>query len=241
MRVVVIGHPGAGKTAFLAGAYAALRRIAPLGLRARPRDHLRLRRAERRLARGRALAPTVRGHAYRFWLRPEGGRAVRVSWHDHPGGALTGDGAAGAAPALLADVLAAGAVIALVDAADLTRGAAYAESRVRPLAVLVRRRLLAPAAGPFALLVALAGAAAPGDLPVPFHALWSVAARTGTPAVAVRLGEGGVNRPQDCLLWCLAAAAPLPARVAPALTGLAWDREHRTTEDEPWTGFGPSS
>lgn len=270
VRIVVIGHPGAGKTALIARAYAGLRRAGRLPLQAGALDRLRLRRIERRLAAGRPPKPTARPHAYRFQVRPPGAAPVRFSVHDRPGADLTGPGRG-----LLEATLAADAVIAVVDRADLDRGARHAAGRVRPLVVLIRRRLLreGPARVLPLVLAVTGGPAGPDELLEPFRPLQEAAFLGGVSGVTVWLrdgrppgeqggdrtgdpgagpvdrigspGDGLAGRAEDCLLWCLRLAGSLPPGALPPVMGFPWPagRNARNTggEEGPWTGFSPSS
>ena len=222
MRVVVIGHRGAGKTALIASGIAGLRQLAGSQVRMSPPDRWRVQRTARQVAAGRPVPATRSARVIALTLAGDTRPALTVAIHDQAGDAV---GSADRPPArrLAADLAAADALIVVISAADLGQPGVRL-SRCRTLAVPVRRAA-APrdaAARLRAVAVAVTGVAedrdgALADLAAPFDGLeTSMSALVA--GATIGLSRGLAPLPAALpLLWCIsrwAAGSPGPAAAA---------------------------
>jgi hypothetical protein len=131
--IVLLGHPGAGKTALLGHAHAEL--STAIGLRADIGHGLR--RTVWAMRRGRAPAPTRGVRTVYFKL----GRFQELFCTDHAGALLTGSAGSKGTRALLAALDAAEAAMLVVDGTTLHEHPEVGVAQARRLVVALRRRL----------------------------------------------------------------------------------------------------
>ncbi|GIJ70521.1 hypothetical protein [Virgisporangium ochraceum] len=240
MRIVLLGHPGSGTTTLLTDARAALRDPAS-GVALRPRSPIGRWRLWTASRRARRPQRDERPRAYPMRLRHAGGGAV-VRVVDGGGGSVRGSSGTSGTRRLLAELAAADAIVAAVDATVLCDDPVLAASQVRTLVVLIRRRvteaLRHARSSPFPVVLALTGCERlplgrdPFDLDGPLRPLrigHRHEVRVAGVTVPLRADDPALARALP-LLWCLhhagsaAAGAVAAAGAAATFTPREWTR-----------------
>lgn len=120
MKIVMLGHSGAGKTTYLSLMYAEMQDgIADFRVRATDDAHHQQLLDDARLIRKSRYPPATRQRAsYDFALSYNGSKVLPFTWRDHRGGAASGRSADGAdVPQLTADLKEADGIVMFIDGA----------------------------------------------------------------------------------------------------------------------------
>jgi hypothetical protein len=120
VKIVMLGHTGAGKTTYLSLMYAEMQDgIAGFRIRATDNAHHRqLLQDAREILRSRYPPATRQRASYDFTLSYNGSEVLPFTWRDHRGGAASGRSADGAdVPQLTADLKEADGIVMFIDGA----------------------------------------------------------------------------------------------------------------------------
>lgn len=142
MKIVMLGHTGAGKTTYVSLMYREMQDgVAGFQVRARDsRQHDTLLKHARQILRGRYPDPTHQRSVYDLSLFHDGTEVLPFSWRDYRGGALADRSTGTGVGELHADLTTADGIVLFVDAVTLTRDR-HATREVRRLTTHVQRAL----------------------------------------------------------------------------------------------------
>lgn len=125
MRIVMLGHTGAGKTTFMAAMYEALRKPVD-GFRLVAKDaatHWHLVGLAKSIRQGRYPNPSDARASYDFALLMEGRKLLDLNLTDYRGGALVESASSTDLETLIDDLVRADGILVLLDANHLARSA----------------------------------------------------------------------------------------------------------------------
>lgn len=134
MKIMMLGHSGAGKTTYLSLMYAEMQEgIA--GFRVQANDdeqHKQLLRDAREIRASRYPPATRQRESYDLTLSYNGSQVLPFTWRDHRGGAASGRSADGADVAqLTADLKEADGIVIFIDGAAVSRDNAASRMAAR--------------------------------------------------------------------------------------------------------------